>query len=152
MSDAPAPPEEVATLPPPGLLTRWQRGASIVLGLGAGGAGVAAVFLTSNELGSATLMAAGVYFILAFLLGRFPKLKFGDKEDRSQRSSRGAEGVERGEVRLGRGQGGRRRDSGAAGQARSEGRQLHGDQGRYSTRCIGPRRPHSTPATRVGPR
>src|SRR6478735_9862110 len=80
MSDAPVHPEEVATLPPRPRLTRQQRAASVILGLAASAAGVGAVFLTSNELGSATLLAAGVYFVLASLLGRFPKLKFGDNE------------------------------------------------------------------------
>lgn len=50
------------------------------LGLAGAGAGSAAVFRTENEVGSATLLAIGVYFLIAALLRRFPKLKFGDTE------------------------------------------------------------------------
>jgi hypothetical protein len=38
------------------------------------------VFLTANGAGSAALLAVGVYFVLAVLLRRFPKLKVGDTE------------------------------------------------------------------------
>lgn len=71
---------DLASTPPQAPQTRRQRSASVVVGLAASGAGVAAVFLTSNEIGSATLLAAGVYFVVASFLGRFPRLKFGDNE------------------------------------------------------------------------
>ena len=74
------PPEDVAIPAMRQLMTHRQRVTSVLVGLGASAAGVAAVFLTANELGTATLLAAGVYFVLASLLGWFPKLKFGDNE------------------------------------------------------------------------
>jgi hypothetical protein len=51
-----------------------------VLGLASAGTGSVAVFETENEVGSAALLAIGVYFLLAAVLRRFPKLKFGDTE------------------------------------------------------------------------
>ena len=51
-----------------------------LIGLVIAGTGIYAVLETENELGSATLMVAGVYFGVASFLGRFPKLKFGDSE------------------------------------------------------------------------
>jgi len=51
-----------------------------LVGIAAVGAGIAAVFLTENEVGSATLMAAGVYFLIAAFQQRFPKLKLGGNE------------------------------------------------------------------------
>lgn len=64
----------------PPRLGRFQLVTAAVLGLASGGAGVAAVFHTENEVGSAALITVGVYFLLAANLGHYPRLKFGDNE------------------------------------------------------------------------
>jgi hypothetical protein len=63
--------------------TSMERAARVVTGfiaLVAGGSGIAAVFLTGNELGSAALLVVGMYFAVAVLLGRFPRLSLAGNE------------------------------------------------------------------------
>lgn len=42
--------------------------------------GVIAVFITENEVGTATLLAIGCYFLIATFLGRFPKVTLAGNE------------------------------------------------------------------------
>lgn len=61
-------------------LTRREKSLNGAIGaLGVGG-GIAAVFRTENEVGSATLLAVGAYFVVAAILGRFPRLIIGGNE------------------------------------------------------------------------
>lgn len=55
-------------------LTRREKAVSGAVGTLAVGAGIVAVFWTGNEVGSATLLAVGVYFVVTAFLGRFPRL------------------------------------------------------------------------------
>lgn len=61
-------------------LNTAQRALAGVVGMVGAGTGVGAVFGTDNELGSTALITAGVYFLVAAIQARFPKLKFGDNE------------------------------------------------------------------------
>lgn len=60
--------------------TPWTRWLSGTLGAVWLGTGVTAVFITENQVGTATLLAIGVYFAIAAILGFFPRLKFGESE------------------------------------------------------------------------
>jgi hypothetical protein len=51
---------ELAPLP----MRPWERVASFLFGLGFGGAGVYAIFTTTNQVGSAALVIAGAAFSL----------------------------------------------------------------------------------------
>lgn len=50
-------------------LSRWERFAASVLGVGLSGAGVAAVFMTSNQAGSVALLLVGVVLLLMAING-----------------------------------------------------------------------------------
>lgn len=50
-------------------LSRWQRVASCVLGLGGVGAGGASVFMTSNQAGSVALLGVGAGFLIMAVNG-----------------------------------------------------------------------------------
>ncbi|MFJ7099976.1 hypothetical protein [Streptomyces albogriseolus] len=50
-------------------LSRWERLAASALGLGLSGAGVAAVFMTSNQAGSVALLLVGVVLLLMAING-----------------------------------------------------------------------------------
>ncbi|MFE6925430.1 hypothetical protein ACFVAV_30760 [Nocardia sp. NPDC057663] len=56
---------------------RWLSGMIAAI---SAGAGVAAVFMTENQAGTAALLAIGAYFAITTLLGRFPRLKLGENE------------------------------------------------------------------------
>lgn len=78
----PAPPARPEEGPEPEqpLLSGLQMTVACVVGVAAAAAGLFAVFKTENEVGSAALIAVGVYFLLAVIIRRFPKLKIGDNE------------------------------------------------------------------------
>lgn len=61
-------------------MTSRERTMGAVIAVVAGLGGAVAVYLTDNEVGSATLLVVGVYFTVATVLGRFPRLKVGDNE------------------------------------------------------------------------
>ncbi len=61
-------------------MSPWQVVVTGVLGVASAGAGAVAVFETKNDVGSAALLTLGLYFLIAMILRRFPKLKFGDTE------------------------------------------------------------------------
>lgn len=61
-------------------LSGRERGLSAAVGALAAGGGTAAVFLTNNEVGSAALLAVGVYFLVTAILARFPRLIIGGNE------------------------------------------------------------------------
>jgi len=75
-------------------MARPARVVTAVIALAAGGSGIAAVFLTRNELGSAALLVVGMYFAVAAILGRFPRLSLAGNEidpgrlEEARRSSR----------------------------------------------------------------
>jgi len=56
------------------VLSRRLRVIAGLIAALSGVAGLAAVFLTGNELGSAALLVLAVYFAVTVSLGRFPKL------------------------------------------------------------------------------
>ena len=60
--------------------TPWTRWLSGTLGAMSAGTGVTALFITENQVGTATLLAIGAYFAIAAVLGRFPRLKLGESE------------------------------------------------------------------------
>ncbi len=62
------------------MLRRREVLVSGVLGAVAAGLGVVAVFVTRNELGSATLLLLGAYLVLAAVLRRFPRMRIGGSE------------------------------------------------------------------------
>lgn len=61
-------------------LTPLQLTVAGIAGLVSAGAGAVAVFETENEVGSAAMIAVGVYFLIAVIVRRFPKVKLGDNE------------------------------------------------------------------------
>jgi hypothetical protein len=75
---------------------RTARVVTGLIALVAGGSGIAAVFLTGNELGTAALLVVGMYFAVAAILGRFPRLSLAGNEidpgqlEETRRASRAA--------------------------------------------------------------
>lgn len=64
-----------------GRLEKWERPAAGIAGSGLVGAGVAAVFVSQNQAGSATLLAIGGLFLLMALSGRtIESVRIGDWE------------------------------------------------------------------------
>jgi hypothetical protein len=61
------------------LCRKRRLGAGAIASL-TGLTGLASVFLTDNEIGSATLIAVSVYFTVAVINNRFPRLKIGEHE------------------------------------------------------------------------
>lgn len=61
-------------------LTRRDKAAAGVLGSAGVLGGGTAIFLTDNEVGSATLLVLGGYFLVAVVLGRFPRLNIAGNE------------------------------------------------------------------------
>lgn len=61
-------------------LQLWVRALCAALGTALVGSGGAAVFLTPNEIGSATLLAMGALFVVIALVGHVPRLKWGSAE------------------------------------------------------------------------
>ncbi|MGO1048801.1 hypothetical protein [Crossiella sp. CA198] len=70
--------EEVSDSPEVSRILRWTAG---IAAIASGGAGATAVFITSNQAGTAVLLAFSALLTLIALSGRLPsKLKFGDHE------------------------------------------------------------------------
>lgn len=69
-------PSTIDDVPPPAdvQLSRGLRALCLALGLVAAGGGAVAVFETENAVGSAALLALGVYFLVSGNLGHFPRL------------------------------------------------------------------------------
>lgn len=61
-------------------MTMRMRLTSVAVAVASVGAGGVAVFETENEVGTGTLLAIGAYFVIAVILGRFPRLKLGENE------------------------------------------------------------------------
>lgn len=77
--DDPAQGDAAPPPPPPTLTGRTP----LVVGIVAvviGVAGAVAVFTTDNEVGTATLIAVGLYLAISAIQGRFPRFKLGDNE------------------------------------------------------------------------
>lgn len=72
--------ETSAWVPASKELSRRVRGLTSFAGVGLAIAGSCAVFITSNELGSAALLVIGALFMIIAVLGHVPRLRWGQPE------------------------------------------------------------------------